>query len=255
MQPIFLRQLLRYYNTWEVSEFEAYMYAVGIVLCSAINVFVIHPYMMAILHMGMKIRVACCSLIYRKALRLTRTALGETTIGQAVNLLSNDVNRFDISIIFLHYLWIGPLETIIITFFMYYVFDIGLSAIIGVTSLLLFIPLQGKRSFTTALTAFTPVVTPSMLPIFPIRHRGYLGRARKTSLRSFGNCVLESETIRKRSCTTFDRCFFRLFSSQPSCCAPLIFGALVSLSFNETTRIYISVYETLQDGWVKNLRN
>lgn len=144
LQPIFLRQLLRYYNTWEVNEFEAYMYALGIILCSAINVFVIHPYMMAILHMGMKIRVACCSLIYRKALRLTRTALGETTIGQAVNLLSNDVNRFDISIIFLHYLWIGPLETIIITFFMYYVFDIGLSAIIGVASLLLFIPLQGK---------------------------------------------------------------------------------------------------------------
>jgi ATP-binding cassette subfamily C (CFTR/MRP) protein 4 len=146
LQPIFLRQLLRYYNTWEINEFEAYMYAMGIILCSAINVFVIHPYMMAILHMGMKIRVACCSLIYRKALRLTRTALGETTIGQAVNLLSNDVNRFDISIIFLHYLWIGPLETIIITFFMYYVFDIGLSAIIGVTSLLLFIPLQGERS-------------------------------------------------------------------------------------------------------------
>lgn len=144
LQPIFLRQLLRYYNSWEVNEFEAYMYALGIILCSAINVFVIHPYMMAILHMGMKIRVACCSLIYRKSLRLTRTALGETTIGQAVNLLSNDVNRFDISIIFLHYLWIGPLETIIITFFMYYIFDIGLSAIIGVASLLLFIPLQGE---------------------------------------------------------------------------------------------------------------
>ncbi|EZA62671.1 putative multidrug resistance-associated protein [Ooceraea biroi] len=143
LQPIFLRQLLRYYNSWEVNEFEAYMYATGIILCSAINIFVIHPYMMAILHMGMKIRVACCSLIYRKALRLTRTALGETTIGQAVNLLSNDVNRFDISIIFLHYLWIGPLETVIITFFMYYVFDIGLSAIFGVASLLLFIPLQG----------------------------------------------------------------------------------------------------------------
>ncbi|GAB1868435.1 Multidrug resistance-associated protein [Camponotus japonicus] len=143
LQPIFLGQMLRYYNTQEVDEFHAYLYACGIILCSAINVFVIHPYMLGILHMGMKIRVACCSLIYRKTLRLTRTALGETTIGQAVNLLSNDVNRFDISIIFLHYLWIGPLETIVITFFMYYVLDIGISAIIGVASLLMFIPLQG----------------------------------------------------------------------------------------------------------------
>ncbi|XP_020285395.1 probable multidrug resistance-associated protein lethal(2)03659 isoform X2 [Pseudomyrmex gracilis] len=143
LQPIFLGKLLRYYSSTDVDETQAYLYAACIVLCSAINVFVIHPYMMAILHMGMKIRVACCSLIYRKALRLTRTALGETTIGQAVNLLSNDVNRFDISIIFLHYLWLGPLETIVISYFMYEVLENELSVIVGVASLLLFIPLQG----------------------------------------------------------------------------------------------------------------
>ncbi|KAL6254639.1 hypothetical protein P5V15_013946 [Pogonomyrmex californicus] len=149
LQPICLGRLLRYYNSTEVDLLEAYLWAAGIVLCSAINVFVIHPYMMGILHQGMKIRVACCSLIYRKTLKLTKTALGETTIGQAVNLLSNDVNRFDVSIIFLHYLWLGPLETVILTFIMYYVLEIGVSSIIGVASLLLFIPLQawlGKKS-------------------------------------------------------------------------------------------------------------
>lgn len=130
----------------DVDKYAAYWYAVGIILCSALNVFVVHPYMMGILHMGMKVRVACCSLIYRKTLKMTRTALGETTIGQAVNLLSNDVNRFDVSIIFLHYLWLGPLETIIITYVMYHVIDVGVSSIIGVASLLMFIPLQGRRS-------------------------------------------------------------------------------------------------------------
>ncbi|KAK2579439.1 hypothetical protein KPH14_002650 [Odynerus spinipes] len=141
LQPLFLGRLLRYYNTKEVSKDDAYLYALGIIMCSAINVFVVHPYMMAILHMGMKMRVACCSLIYRKALRLSRTALGETTIGQAVNLLSNDVNRFDVAIIFLHYLWIAPLETIVITYFMFE--EVEIAAIIGVATLLMFIPLQG----------------------------------------------------------------------------------------------------------------
>lgn len=124
---------------------EAYLYAVGVIMCSAINIFVVHPYMMAILHMGMKMRIACCSLIYRKALKLSRTALGETTIGQAVNLLSNDVSRFDVAIIFLHYLWLGPLETVIITYFMYR--EVGISAVFGVAALLMFIPLQGIYFF------------------------------------------------------------------------------------------------------------
>lgn len=154
-QPIFLAELLKYFNKTgnaKPSLEAAYWYAGGVIACSALNVLVIHPFMMAILHMGMKMRVACCTLIYRKSLKLSRTALGETTIGQAVNLLSNDVNRFDVALIFLHYLWIGPLETIIVMYVMYQ--KVQESAIIGVAALLMFIPLQGflgKRSSSLRL--------------------------------------------------------------------------------------------------------
>lgn len=144
MQPIFLSRLLQYYSTDSVTKDNAYLYAGGVILCSGALVFVIHPYMMGVLHTGMKMRVACCTLIYRKALRLSRTALGETTVGQAVNLLSNDVNRFDVAIIHLHYLWIGPLETLVITYFMYN--EVEIPALLGVSVLLMFIPLQGNES-------------------------------------------------------------------------------------------------------------
>ncbi|CAG9575865.1 unnamed protein product [Danaus chrysippus] len=148
-QPVFLGKLVEYYSPDQktMKPQEAYMYAGAVVLCSALNVFVVHPYMMAILHMGMKFRVACCSLIYRKSLRLSKTALGETTIGQVVNLLSNDVNRFDVAVIFLHYLWIGPLATVIVTYFMW--LEISWAAVVGVGFMLAFIPLQaylGKRT-------------------------------------------------------------------------------------------------------------
>jgi len=74
-------------------------------------------------------------------LRLSKTSLGETTVGQVVNLLSNDVNRFDSVVIFLNYLWIGPVQTILVTYFLWR--EIGVSSIIGVAILLIAIPIQG----------------------------------------------------------------------------------------------------------------
>jgi ATP-binding cassette, subfamily C (CFTR/MRP), member 4 len=74
-------------------------------------------------------------------LRLSKTSLGKTTIGQVVNLLSNDVNRFDIAFIFIHFLWVGPLQTIVVTYFLWQ--ELGVSSLVGVSIFLVFIPLQG----------------------------------------------------------------------------------------------------------------
>lgn len=86
-----------------------------------------------------------------QALRLSRTALGETTVGQIVNLLSNDVNRFDTMVIFLNYIWLGPLQTIVVTYFLWQV--IGVSSIIGVAILLMIIPLQSMNKSYFQITA------------------------------------------------------------------------------------------------------
>jgi hypothetical protein len=68
--------------------------------------------MLSQLNLGLKIRIAACSLIYRKSLRLSKSALINTTSGQVVNLLSNDVGRFELITMFCHYLWVGPVETL-----------------------------------------------------------------------------------------------------------------------------------------------
>nr|CAD7256243.1 unnamed protein product [Timema shepardi] len=89
------------------------------------------------------------SLIYfLKSLKISLAALGDTTVGQVVNLLSNDVNRFDMAIVFLHYLWIGPLEILIITYLLWN--DMGWSAIFGAFIMLLFIPMQACLGMLTA---------------------------------------------------------------------------------------------------------
>ncbi|KAJ8918454.1 hypothetical protein NQ315_008151 [Exocentrus adspersus] len=148
-QPLLMARLLKYYepNQTEVNETEAYIYSSLIVVASFINVLCIHSYLVYVFHLGMKLRVAVCSLIYRKALKLSKSSLAETTIGQMVNLLSNDVGRFDFATLHVHTLWIAPAETIVVMSLMYVY--IGPTGLIGAVFLLLFIPFQmymGKKT-------------------------------------------------------------------------------------------------------------
>ncbi|CAB0016955.1 unnamed protein product [Nesidiocoris tenuis] len=146
-QPLLLGQLLRYFSPTtgrDMTLQDAYVFAAGVILCSGFTIVIMHPYMLGVLHLGMKLRVAACALIYRKALKLSKVTKGQTTTGQIVNLLSNDVNKFDIVFLFLHNLWIGPVQCVIITWLLWD--EVGVSALIGILSLLVFIPFQGAIS-------------------------------------------------------------------------------------------------------------
>ena len=58
-----------------------------------------------------------------------------------VNLLSNDVNRFDTSTFFIHYLWCGPLQFVLIMYLSWR--SIGNPTFVGGALILLYIPFQG----------------------------------------------------------------------------------------------------------------
>uniref|UniRef100_A0A672TCE8 Multidrug resistance-associated protein 4-like n=1 Tax=Sinocyclocheilus grahami TaxID=75366 RepID=A0A672TCE8_SINGR len=86
------------------------------------------------------------------------TAMGQTTTGQIVNLLSNDVSKFDEVTIFLHFLWVGPLQAAAVIGLLWQ--EIGASCLAGMAVLIFLMPLQtmfGKlfskyRSKTAAFT-------------------------------------------------------------------------------------------------------
>lgn len=69
--------------------------------------------------------------------------------GKIINLLSNDLAKFDIGLAFLHDVWKGPLEAL--TFFVVIYMEIGMSAVAGMAFLASFIPLQGKPFSTNHL--------------------------------------------------------------------------------------------------------
>ncbi|XP_021376611.1 multidrug resistance-associated protein 4-like isoform X5 [Mizuhopecten yessoensis] len=141
VQPLLLGQLIRYFTPDStVSERDAYLYAMGVSLCAIVLAVAHHPYFFGVQRIGMQMRVACCSLLYRKSLRLSNTALGQTTTGQIVNLMSNDVNRFDTAVLFLHFLLIGPCQVIAVLVILWLL--MGPSSIAGIGLLLIIIPSQ-----------------------------------------------------------------------------------------------------------------
>lgn len=119
-----------------------YMYGTILVLLQGLFILLVHPYYFNSFRIGMDIRVACCHLVYRKSLRLSKTSLAQTTIGQIVNLMSNDVNRFDWLMIYPHFVFIGPLMTIIVTLILYYMEQFGNECLPGIAILVLYIPFQ-----------------------------------------------------------------------------------------------------------------
>lgn len=101
--------------------------------------------------MGARMRIACCSLVYRKTLRLSMLTVGGTPAGHLINLISNDVSRLDYALVFTHYIWILPIHSVVTCIIIWQ--QIGLPALVGVLGLLLkTVPVQ------TALSKLTSVL-------------------------------------------------------------------------------------------------
>ncbi|XP_056647583.1 probable multidrug resistance-associated protein lethal(2)03659 [Diorhabda sublineata] len=141
-QPILISTLVSYFRAQadDVVQSHIYICACLLVLSSFIQVICIHQNMLLVLTLGMKIRIAACALVYRKALKLTKSAIGVTTVGQMVNLLSNDVERFDFCCQFIHLLWLAPSEIIIAMVLLYIL--VGPTGLVGCIFLLAFVPFQ-----------------------------------------------------------------------------------------------------------------
>uniref|UniRef100_A0AAY4E1V3 Multidrug resistance-associated protein 4 n=1 Tax=Denticeps clupeoides TaxID=299321 RepID=A0AAY4E1V3_9TELE len=168
VQPVFLGKLIQYFERYDPANkqelYEAYGYAAGVSLSAIILAIMHHLYFFHVQRAGMKLRVAMCHMIYKKALSLSSTAMGQTTTGQIVNLLSNDVNKFEEVFIFLHFLWVGPLQAAAVIGLLWQ--EIGPSCIAGMATLLFLMPLQTLfgRLFSSFRTK-TSVLTDSRIRI------------------------------------------------------------------------------------------
>uniref|UniRef100_A0A4W6DQQ2 Cystic fibrosis transmembrane conductance regulator n=1 Tax=Lates calcarifer TaxID=8187 RepID=A0A4W6DQQ2_LATCA len=144
VQPVILGMMIQYFENYNPNDkkalYETLGYAAALSICTIGLALLHHLYFYHVQRAGMKIRVAMCHMIYKKALCLSSSAMGKTTTGQIVNLLSNDVNKFDDVTIFLHFLWVGPLQAAVVVGLLW--LEIGPSCLAGMVVLMFLMPVQ-----------------------------------------------------------------------------------------------------------------
>ncbi|XP_043488596.1 ATP-binding cassette sub-family C member 4-like [Polistes fuscatus] len=150
LQPYTLGLLIWHFDPRATSTVtEAYLYATAVVVLITLTALIHHHTQLGSMEIGMRMRVACSSLVYRKILRLSQGTTSTTTSGQIINLLSNDVSRFEQLFIYLHYIWIMPLQGALIAFLIWE--SVGIASLAGVFLITIqTIPVQGYMSKWTA---------------------------------------------------------------------------------------------------------
>jgi ABC transporter transmembrane region len=89
---------------------DVFWLATIVILITFISCAVIHHTDLRQRLVGARMRIALSAAIYRKSLRMSKRAVTQTSAGNVVNLLSNDVSRLDYGFIFVHFIWILPLQ-------------------------------------------------------------------------------------------------------------------------------------------------
>uniref|UniRef100_A0A4X2LSV0 ATP binding cassette subfamily C member 3 n=1 Tax=Vombatus ursinus TaxID=29139 RepID=A0A4X2LSV0_VOMUR len=109
--------------------------------CSIIQTLILHQHFQYVFVTGIRLRAGITGVIYRKALVITNSAKRSSTLGEIVNLMSVDAQRFTDLVNFLNMLWSAPMQIILAIYFLWQ--NLGPSVLAGVALMILLIPLNG----------------------------------------------------------------------------------------------------------------
>ncbi|XP_053109739.1 cystic fibrosis transmembrane conductance regulator [Hemicordylus capensis] len=114
VQPLLLGRIIASYDPSNSHERSiAYYLAIGLCLLFIVRMLLLHPAIFALHHIGMQIRIALFSLIYKKTLKLSSRVLDKISTGHLVSLLSNNLNKFDEGLALAPFVWIAPLQVVL----------------------------------------------------------------------------------------------------------------------------------------------
>uniref|UniRef100_A0A3Q2VAI1 Cystic fibrosis transmembrane conductance regulator n=1 Tax=Haplochromis burtoni TaxID=8153 RepID=A0A3Q2VAI1_HAPBU len=114
VQPQISGRIIASFDPFHAPERSQGLYlSLGLCLLFTARFLLLQPAIFGLHHLGMQIRIALFSLIYKKTLKLSSRVLDKISTGQLVSLMSANLNKLDESLGLAHFIWITPLQCIL----------------------------------------------------------------------------------------------------------------------------------------------
>ncbi|KAF9904913.1 hypothetical protein EC991_002213 [Linnemannia zychae] len=149
-EAVLLGYVIRFFNNPDMTTKQGMGYAIALFLVTLIHGTFHHHNFFHVLRLGTWTRQSLIALMYRKCLTLSTSSSIST--GTVVNLVSNDLQPFENFTPYGLYLLLGPIETIVVMYFLWK--ELGVACLAGLLALSLLLPIQAffSRKFGTIRT-------------------------------------------------------------------------------------------------------
>lgn len=111
-----------------------------LLLTAVIQTLILSQYFHRMFLVGLRMRTALIAAIYRKALRMSNSARKESTVGEIVNLMSVDAQRFMDVTAYINMIWSAPLQIALALYFLWEI--LGPSVLSGLAVMIILIPVN-----------------------------------------------------------------------------------------------------------------
>ncbi|KAM4729257.1 ATP-binding cassette sub-family C member 2 [Anableps anableps] len=141
VSPQLLKLMISFTQNKSSYAWEGYLYAVLLLVVALLQSLFLQQYFQRCFVLGMKVRTALMAAVYKKALVMSNDNRKESTVGETVNLMSADAQRFNDVTNFIHLLWSCPLQIAVSIVFLW--MELGPSTLAGLAVMVLMVPING----------------------------------------------------------------------------------------------------------------
>uniref|UniRef100_A0A3B3IJ80 Multidrug resistance-associated protein 1 n=1 Tax=Oryzias latipes TaxID=8090 RepID=A0A3B3IJ80_ORYLA len=145
--PEILRLLILFVNDPDAPSWQGYFYAALLFVCTCVQSLILQRYFHVCFVSGMRLRTAVIGAIYRKALVISSAARRSSTVGEIVNLMSVDAQRFMDLVTYINMIWSAPLQVVLALYFLWE--NLGPSVLAGVAVMILMVPINAVIAMKT----------------------------------------------------------------------------------------------------------